>query len=195
MSSTPAPDSLRAFLRDGTSEQHRSLDDAVNARGYLRTHGGYQNFLARSLAFQSAAEEVLQRLDVVSLIPDWPQRRRAPLLAADLATLSGPPPDPRLQSAARQLLAPCSRAAHAWGIAYVLEGSTLGAAFVLKEVAKIGVTATQGGSFLASGKSGPGWPAFLAQLDTQVFTKAERADVLDSARRAFAAAHACFAGD
>ena len=195
MSGSSGPESLRAFLRAGTWEQHRSLDDAVNARGYLRTADGYRNFLARSLAFQSAAEEALQRLDVVTLIPDWPHRRRAPLLAADLATLAGPHPDARLQAATRQLLAPCAGAAHAWGIAYVLEGSTLGAAFVLKEVARLGVTETQGGSFLASGKAGPGWPAFLAQLDAQVFTNAERGVVLESARRTFAAAHACFAGD
>jgi heme oxygenase len=53
------------------------------------------------------------------------------------------------------------------GMAYVVEGSTLGGAYLLKRLAGLGVTATQGGAFLASYGNARGrmWQHFLGTLE------------------------------
>ncbi len=184
--------SLREFLRAGTSESHASLDAQVAARGYLRTLEGYRDFLQRSLRFQSGAEFALDAMGAQTWIPDWPQRRRTQLLLDDLRVLSSET-DVQLPVTASvevsESLSGKATRERVFGIAYVLEGSTLGAAYVLRELAPLGITATLGATFLAGGAIPKRrWPEFLSQLQSQDDPRFDRAAALEAARAAFSAA-------
>lgn len=70
-------------------------------------------------------------------------------------------------SASTLLPAKITRPEHVLGIAYVIEGSTLGGARLLQLAAVWGITPERGGSFLASYGSARGrmWNAFVATLE------------------------------
>lgn len=184
--------SLRDYLRAGTSEFHASLDAKVAARAYLRSRAGYCDFLQRSLAFHAAAERALDLLGLETWLADWPVRRRAELIRDDLrrlaTTLATENHSADVALVAELLTGEPTRE-RAFGIAYVLEGSTLGAAYVLRELAPLGITAANGASFLAGGKLPERrWPSFLEVLEAQEQTAFDREAALAAARAAFSAA-------
>jgi heme oxygenase len=74
-----------------------------------------------------SVEHALEKGGFGRLLPDWPERRRAHLLAADILEL-----DDRLPVLLPQPVLRCEAAV--WGAAYVLEGSKLGGALLAKAV-------------------------------------------------------------
>jgi heme oxygenase len=76
------------------------------------------------------------------------------------------------------------------GIVYVLEGSTLGGAYLLKQLALLGITASQGGSYLASYGSNRGkmWQRFLFTLEEAHLRQARAESIAAAAIATFAAA-------
>ena len=161
---TSSYNALHQHLKLATAAAHSSLECVLAKRGYFDGREQYIHYLQRFLAFQEEAEHALEIPITVDAVPDWTERRRAHLARADLATLGAP---------VRQFPRSCGRlpgiASHeqVLGIVYVLEGSTLGGAYLLRQLAPLGITQTHGGSYLASYGSNRGkmWQRFLFMLE------------------------------
>lgn len=75
----------------------------------------------------TAVEQALDDAGFADALDDWPERKRAGAVAADLAAIGEAPPPPL---AAPPLDTPAAR----WGAAYVVEGSRLGGALLARSV-------------------------------------------------------------
>jgi heme oxygenase len=164
----PPPDpTLHAALRAATAALH----DAVEARfaGFdLSRRGPYGDFLRGQAAGILPVEAALDAAGIARILPDWPRRARTAALLADLAALGREPPavpPPRFAPGGEAL-----------GAAYVLEGSRLGAALLLRQVGP-GLP----DAFLRHGAHGGLWRSFLARLAPAP----DRAAVIRGARQAF----------
>jgi heme oxygenase len=136
----------------------------------------YGQFLVAHAAALIPIEESLERAGASRLFQDWTDRRRSRLLLQDLAGLDLPVPDiDQAPSYASD--------AEAIGGLYVLEGSRLGAAVLVRRVGDHLPRA-----FLGA-KSGPGdWRRFLAGLEQKLETDVQRSQ----AERAALATFHCF---
>jgi len=187
---TLAPDtehSLHHHLKLATAAAHASLERTLATRGFFDSRERYVEYLQRILAFQSEAECVLNAALAVQVIPDWRERRRAHLARADLQVLGASEGAFPISSGHLPVMALPEQVL---GIAYVLEGSTLGGAFLLKQLAPVGITATHGGSYLASygAHRGTMWQRFVRTLEDAHERHANVESVTSAALAAFAAA-------
>ena len=110
--------------------------------------GTYTVILCKFYGLYAALEERLStRVDWDSLQIDFAKRRKAPLLAQDLAVL-GIGPDAVEHCSP---LPAVSSAGAAMGCFYVLEGATLGGQIISRNVGRrLGLTPTTGAAFFAS---------------------------------------------
>ncbi|CAO5254333.1 Heme oxygenase [Frankia sp. AgKG'84/4] len=126
---------VMVVLRQRTADAHRRLENALRITGPDLSVSHYRDVLVRMHGFYGALEP---RLDVLlagpgSPLPDWPSRRKLPLLRRDLRILGMPAaalaelPPPRVPAVAD--------IAAAMGVAYVFEGATLGGRFIVEHVA------------------------------------------------------------
>lgn len=147
----------RAALREATDHMHRALDACVT--GYdLQDGAGYGAFLEASAAPLTAVEALLEAGGVSELLEDWPERRRSPLIASDLAQLGRgfKPLQLRRGTPARSELI---------GMLYVLEGSRLGARQLHQQIAATGSMRAGAGAYL--GAHDPVlWQRFLDLLES-----------------------------
>lgn len=159
----------RAALRAATAADHERVDAAF-ARFNLSDRESYTAFLRAQAAAMLPVEAAL---DLAVPAADWPARRRGHLLCADLAALaSSPPPllaSPVLAGAAEQL-----------GALYVIEGSRLGGAMLVRSV-----PAEFPRSFLGANDSRL-WRDLLDLLDAQLDTPDRLARAEAAAKRVFA---------
>ncbi len=118
--------SLRSALRAQTADCHAGVD-ALFGNFSLSDIRTYKAFLRAHARVVPSVEAALEQAGIEQLLPDWPERRRAHLLLADMAELQEPPPPlvarPDLRGEAAL-----------WGAVYVLEGSKLGGAMLAKAV-------------------------------------------------------------
>ena len=173
-----SPSGLREKLKAATASAHRALDARLSAFD-LTTIDGYRRFLEASAAALLPLETALERSGVSDLLADWPQRSRRAAIASDLAGIGGVAnPLPPMTAINRQQM---------WGTVYVLEGSRLGARYLLREVANAAepqiAAAT---SYLRHGNGLPLWRTFLEQLEREEVTPEGEADMISGAQRAFA---------
>jgi heme oxygenase len=144
--------SVRERLREATADFHAELDgiaEALLARGAT----GYARFLAGQGAVVIPLEKRLEISGIEKILPDWGQRARRYDLKADLREIAQP---------CDFLEVPLFRLpAELLGAAYVLEGSRLGAALLLRSLNMS--TATR---FLRHGQGKGLWPRFLHELET-----------------------------
>lgn len=146
-------------LRDGTQAAHEALD-GLFARFDLTDRAGYAAFLAAHAAALMPVEAWLDAQGAESVTADWRERRRAGLLAADLAALGEPVPAAAPFAAAGD---PASVA----GVLYVIEGSRLGGRMLARGVAP-GLPRAYLDPGLHSGERQPSWPGLLAALDRTI---------------------------
>ena len=106
------------LLREATAPHHARVDAAFGAYN-LSNPIEYTRFLRAQAGAYIAVETALDQSGVGALVEDWPKRRRADALVADLNALGSdiPPPLPS---------PPLDSEAALWGALYVLEGSRLG---------------------------------------------------------------------
>ncbi|CAN7514025.1 biliverdin-producing heme oxygenase [Rhizobium leguminosarum] len=118
--------SLRSALRAQTADCHAAVDTLFGSFNLSRIED-YKAFLRAHARVVPSVEHALEDGRIGRLLPDWPERRRAHLLAADIREL-----DDRLPVLLPQPVLRCEAAV--WGAAYVLEGSKLGGALLAKAV-------------------------------------------------------------
>ncbi len=161
MTTDAAGGSLHERLRDATAPLHRATEAAFDADDRLATMAGYVDLLDRLWSLHAGVEDALRSHGCSLPGLALEALRRSPLLAHDIETLAGR--SPRLPRAG---LAYASPEAALGGI-YVVEGSILGGRVLMRRAERsLGVSATQGGRFLAGDGAGTGarWRAFLAAL-------------------------------
>ena len=170
---------LRERLRDATSEAHRDLDAQLSAFD-LTAFPAYRRFLQASAPALLPLEAALVQAGVADLFPDWPERSRRAAISADLARLGSAVPSP--------VSVPELTRNGVLGTMYVLEGSRLGAKFLLRTVAD--ATDPRVGRATAYLSHGAGlrlWQRFLARLADEDLGGADEGEAIGAAREAFAA--------
>jgi heme oxygenase len=184
--------SLHEHLRRETARAHADLETLIEAPCFFASRAGYIAFLQASQAFQAEAERVLDDCGAVDVIPDWPLRQRAKLARADLAALGM---NPAASRAPDRQLTHVAKPEWVLGVAYVVEGATLGGSVLLKSVAHLNVDPNRGASFLASyGRERTAmWQSFLTTLACWEIRGIAKDEVVSGASAAFAAAHGYFA--
>lgn len=144
----------------------------------LTVLSGYRRFLQASAGALLPLEAALVDAGVAKYFPDWPERARSAAIAVDLDRLGR-------EAHATVSVQPLTRSG-VIGTMYVLEGSRLGAKFLLKAVAdaadpRIG----QAAAYLSHGAGKRLWQSFLAKLASQ--EGCDEDEAIAAARSAFAA--------
>lgn len=148
----------RNSLRGATDHLHRDLDRLVE--GFkLSDVAHYRRFLQASAATLIAIEQLLETAGVAELLPDWPSRTRRAAILADLHSLGS-----QVQPLALRRTSPTP--AEMFGIAYVLEGSRLGAKVLLERVLASDDQKVRDASAYLQAGAADSWRSFLQQLET-----------------------------
>lgn len=163
----------RFALRNATSQSHEAVDSVFSGFD-LTQSAGYRSFLRAQAAAFVPVEAALDAGDVAHLIPDWSERRRAPLLLADLADLGDEDRDfvdaPAIDGPAATL-----------GAAYVLEGSRMGGQMLRRSL-----PADLPARFLSAPMQSGSWRRLTELLDEALDQPADIAVAVASARAVFA---------
>jgi heme oxygenase len=146
---------LRQALRAGTRDAHARIDSALPSLAFADPLL-YVAFLRWHAAIVPPLEDALQEAGIARLVPDWAERRRTPVLMADLRALGTACPPPLALEVPRQDAALI-------GTAYVLEGSRLGGTALARTVpAPMRPAAT---AYLEHGAGSRLWPRFVEIID------------------------------
>jgi heme oxygenase len=172
-------------LKASTAAAHENLDNRIMAGDPFRDRDRYGRFLMVQYLFHRDIDP-LYRHDVLrTLLPDLEGRRRLGAIQQDIADLGQTVPDgngtPAFEGCDIDL-------STAFGWLYVAEGSNLGAAFLFKAAAALGLDSDCGARHLAGHPDGRArhWREFTAALDALDLTPEEEELVIAGARAAFA---------
>ena len=177
-------------LKEHTHASHERLDQAIMRRKPFANRERFGLFVTTQHVFHRDIDALYRDELLADLVPDLADRRRLDLIEQDLADLG---------TAAPALDAPAAFQADApidlptaLGWLYVAEGSNLGAAFLLKNAAKLGLSESFGARHLAGAPKERGlhWRTFTAALDAVPLTEAEENRVVAGAEAAFRRVHA-----
>lgn len=184
--------SMALALRRLTADDHRRAETAALSTRLFESRARYTAYLETLLPFYEAIElGLVARLDprahpaLEGLAMH--ARRKAPLLARDLQVLGSSYAGAREEPALPEIRA----TADALGVAYVLEGKTLGARFLLREAqARLGITGAHDGAAFLSGygeSTGPRWNAYRTALEAFVASRGCRTAIVSAAQATFEA--------
>jgi len=174
-----------ARLREQTGGLHAQLDDEIQRRQPFSSLARYCGFLRVQQAFHHQVAAFYADPLLNEWIPGLALRSRAGTVDADLADLGvRAAPDPAVTSTAT--LMPASLGERL-GWLYVAEGSKLGAAVLLQQVAALGLTDRHGARHMGAQADGraPHWRWFMGRFDTIPLDPAQEAEADAGARAAF----------
>jgi heme oxygenase len=168
-------------LKTETRAAHEALDSRIMTSRPFDSREHYALFLGMQHAFHRDIQPIYGDTQVAALLPDLAQRCRLVAIEMDLDDLGleGVPAKPAVdldQDFATRL-----------GWLYVAEGSNLGAAFLIKEAAKLGLHEGFGARHLAASPEGRGrqWKSFQAAVDAAGLDEAGQARAIAGAVAAF----------
>lgn len=176
-----APALLSARLKDETATLHEQMHALMEQAQPFASRAQYVRFVAAQYHFQRDVEHLFENPAIQAAVPDLQVRGREAAALADLADLDAAPGDAAIATGKVAMPA-------ALGWLYVSEGSTLGAAFLLKEVKeKLGLSETFGARNLAAYPEGRAvvWRRFVSFLDAPGLSAQEQDAVVAGARAAF----------
>ncbi len=176
-------------LKAATRGAHGDLDAFIMASKPFESRESFGRFVQTQYLFHRDLDVFFSNAALDGLLPDLQGRRRLAMIEQDLADLNVALPEtqePRFREDTPFDLP------QAMGWLYVVEGSNLGAAFLLKDAAKIGLTEDFGARHLAGAPEGRGlhWRTFTAALDEISLSVEEEERVVAGAEAAFRAVHA-----
>ena len=180
--SAPLPQTRSQRLKAATTDLHDRLDARIMALDPFAAPDRYVRFLRVQQAFQDAIAPLYADPALQALIPDLADRDRSAAIASDLRDVALPPPPLPDADPVR------GDVPTALGWLYVAEGSSLGAAFLIKAAHRIGFDADHGARHLAGHPDGRAahWRRFTAAIDDAAMSDADEAQMIDAARAAFA---------
>lgn len=171
-------------LKAATHAAHEGLDKAIMAGRPFSSRERYGLFLIVQHDFHRDIDALYAHADLDALLSDLDGRRRFGHVRQDLADLGMEPPQAAVEPVFGKDEVDIPTAL---GWLYVAEGSNLGAAFLLKEAFKLGLSETFGARHLAGAPEGRGlhWRTFTSALDTADLSEVEEARVIAGAQAAF----------
>ncbi|KAF0807165.1 heme oxygenase [Alcanivorax xiamenensis] len=179
---------LSTFLKDGTSQEHERLDKRIMTLAPFADRERYALFVRTQTRLQRVASPLYQSEQLEQWLPGLAGRDRLTAALADCEDLGVPPEAVEEdQRAAQGVGAGDDYAALGW--LYTVEGSNLGAAFLLKHAkSELGLSETFGARHLAGHGDGRGlhWRRFKEGLDALMLSHDERQRALQGALDAFA---------
>lgn len=183
---TELESSLAKRLRAATNATHERLDKSIMDAEPFASRERYGLFVQVQYLFHREIDALYEDAVLDRLLPDLKGRRRLGLIVQDLHDLGVAVPVADTPPAFAAGVDTDIPAALGW--LYVAEGSNLGAAFLLKEAAKLGLNDGFGARHLASAPEGRGlhWKTFTAALDSVSLSDAEDERTIAGARTAFA---------
>jgi heme oxygenase len=167
---------LRTILKQATAADHARLDAQLGAFD-LHDLAGYRRFLEANAAALLPLEGALVAAGVRDML-DWDRYARSRAILGDLAGVGGATAllDPPVLGGRSAVL----------GTLYVLEGSRLGAAYLLKHVRRASDPRIRNATaYLAHGAGKHLWQGFLAVLERHSGELQDEDDIVVAARRAF----------
>ena len=169
-------------LREKTAVLHRATEAAFDLPYISASRANYIAMLRTLLSIYRPLERRLDRIDWRDTTVNWAGRKKVALLERDLKSLNEPLD---LSDSLEAANIPLRSTAAAIGCLYVLEGSTLGAQFILKQIEKtLKFTPKSGAAFFAGygATTREKWAAFSAAADAYAGEDPERiADAIDAA--------------
>lgn len=176
-------------LRSATRQAHEVLDKFITSAKPFESKHNFGQFVKTQYLFHSDLDVFFANEKLDALLPDLKGRRRLAMVEQDLVDLELEVPE---VSAPRFTQETPFDLPEAMGWLYVVEGSNLGAAFLLKDAAKLGLNEEFGARHLAGAPEGRGlhWRTFTAALDEIELTPEEEARAVAGAEAAFRAVHA-----
>lgn len=175
------PALLSARLKSETADLHEQMHALMERARPFASRENYARFVAAQYHFQRDVEHLFDDPAIQSAVPDLQVRGREAAALADLADLGAAAGEEAVAS--RGVAMP-----EALGWLYVSEGSTLGAAFLLKEAKdKLGLSETFGARNLAAYPEGRAivWRRFVGFLDQPALPQDQHEAVLAGAAAAF----------
>ncbi|MBR9779651.1 MAG: heme oxygenase [Rhodospirillales bacterium] len=168
-------------LKQATTGDHQHIDDMVMEMAPFESRDNYARFVGMQYVFHRAVKPLYDASDLNDLIPGLSTRSRFDHVCADLADLQCSLPEntkpfPVPQTGMGRL-----------GWLYVCEGSSLGAAFLLKAAGNIGLNAEFGARHLVGHEDGRGkhWREFVDQVNGLALSAKQEQEVIDGAIAAF----------
>lgn len=179
----PVETSRARRLKAATQTTHERLDKSIMAGRPFESRERYGWFVAVQHGFHRDIDALYSNTVLDRLLADLAGRRRLGLIEQDLADLgvAAPALDATL-TFRTDVDIPT-----ALGWLYVAEGSNLGAAFLLKEATRLGLSESFGARHLAAAPEGRGlhWKTFTAALDALSLDAADEQRVIAGAKAAF----------
>jgi heme oxygenase len=179
---------LSKRLKSTTHDTHGQLDKRIMAAEPFSNLATYRRFAVVQYAFHRDVEPFYADPALAALLPDLTDRNRLDKIGADLADLEVAVPEPTTPIVEGGAIDQPT----ALGWLYVAEGSNLGAAFLYKAAAALGLDGEFGARHLAGHPEGrvQHWRSFTGALDRLNMSDAEEARVIEGARAAFLRVHA-----
>lgn len=173
-------------LKQATHDTHDRLDKSIMANNPFASRESYALFVKAQHKFHREIDALYSNPVLDKLLPDLAGRRRLSQIEQDLADLNMsalPAEKPPVFAKGAEADLPT-----ALGWLYVAEGSNLGAAFLIKEAKKLGLSEELGARHLAGAPEGRGlhWKTFTAALDAVNLNAEEEERVIAGAHDAFA---------
>lgn len=172
---------LSRRLKTETQTAHESLDGRIIASQPFASRDRYALFLGMQHQFHCDIRALYTDPHLAALVPDLAARCRLSMIKADLEDLG-------LEAVPHNSDVDLSDdLAARFGWLYVAEGSNLGAAFLIKEAAKLGLNKEYGARHLAASPEGRGrqWKTFQAAVDAALFDEDGEERVIAGAVAAF----------
>jgi heme oxygenase len=170
---------IRDRLKAATASAHHALDERLGALD-LTLSADYRRFLQANAAALLPLETALSKAGVAAMFEDWPSRARSAAITADLDQLGGtiaPLPMPK---------EPLDRCG-VLGTLYVLEGSRLGAAYLVRIAAASADPQVRAATRYLGHGAGQGlWRSFLARLAREPVSAEDERRMIARAQQAFA---------
>lgn len=167
-----APSRILRF-RAASSAFHQRVDDSVMQAAPFASRANYARFLRFQYRLHRRVAPLYGAAAFQALLPDLASRERLSRVESDLLDLSLARPEIARPEAAEPAAALPLPEALGW--LYVVEGSNMGAAFLLKAAIKLDLSERFGARHLAAHPEGRGlnWRRFTEALDAIALTPEE----------------------
>lgn len=178
-------DSRTKRLKAATHAAHERLDKRIMQMDPFADRDKYARLVTMQYIFHRDLDALFFDEQLDALLPDLASRRRLGMIEQDFADLGLRVPqamNPPVFTKGEKV-----DLGEALGWLYVIEGSNLGAAFLLKYAAKLGFDENSGARHLAGAPEGRGlhWRTFTAALDHVDLNDDEERKVVAGAEAAF----------
>ncbi|MFH4354611.1 MAG: biliverdin-producing heme oxygenase [Neisseriaceae bacterium] len=170
---------LMEQLKSQTREEHEKVDQLVSHYDPFASQRNYNQFLQLQETFHRIVEEIYKNETLNDKLPQLKDLARYRQVRQDMEDLGVEPIEQE------DLPRPVGEEALGW--LYCAEGSNLGAAFLLKGAATLGLNANYGARHLAPHEEGRAkhWRAFAALFDTKIAPEVSTEKVILGAKKAF----------